>query len=100
MNGQELHQLEDPLFASLESWQRENPVRHRINSSDLEKENGNFVTVCGRFRRKRQSKRKDLEIEEDDFQLQDDRGVIFVRPTKFISRVDVSKVGFVRITKE
>lgn len=51
MNGQDICTQEDPLFSQLETWQRENPVRRRVTSADFEKEENNFVTYCGRFRR-------------------------------------------------
>jgi len=84
--------LEDPMFAQLETWQKENPVRKRITSADLVKEHGNFVTFSGRFRRKRSATRGPRTENVDDFQLADDRGTIFIRPTRFISKDEIKKV--------
>ena len=92
MNGQDSVTLEDPLFAQLESWQRENPVRRRITTTDLQKEQGNFVTICGRFRRKRTARRGPRTEDVDDFQIADDKGVVFIRPTRFISRQEIKEV--------
>ena len=92
MSGQETVQMEDPLFAQLEDWQKENPVRKRITSSDLVKENGNFVTFTGKFRRKRSARRGPRGEDTDDFQLADDRGTIFIRPTRFIRRSEIKTV--------
>ena len=100
MSGQDTVTLEDPLFSKLESWQRENPVRRRVNSSDLAKEHGNFVTYCGHFRRKRVGKRDENSSEVDEFQLADHHGVVFIKPTKFISRDDIKKVKTISKIKE
>ena len=105
MNGQEISQMEDPLFATLETWQRENPVRRRINSSDLTKEQGNFVTFTGRFKAVRRPSRcssrtdtnqnqkgEDGQAEEMCIQLLDQTGLVEVKPTKFIKSETISKV--------
>ena len=92
MSGQEISQQADPLFAKLETWQRENPVRRRITSQDLEKEEGNFVTYCGRFRRKLPVHHLSDPRNADDFQLDDGRGVVFIRPTRFIAVEEIRKV--------
>ena len=93
MSGQEVCTQVDPLFESLEKWQRENPVRRRITSADLEQEEGNFITYCGRFRRKRPASRVPDATNINDFQLEDCRGIVFIRPTKFISTGEIRKVS-------
>ena len=97
MNGQDPMTMKDPLFAKMETWQKENPVRRRITSADICKEQGNFITYAGQFRRKRVSNRKAPSDGVDEFQLADDKGVLFIRPTKFISRDDIKKVHFTLI---
>ena len=92
MNGQDVQTLEDPLFANLENWQKENPVRKRITSSDLPKEHGMFVTFTGRFRRKRSATRGPRNEGDNDFQLADDRGTIFIRPTRFLKKETIKQV--------
>ena len=92
MNGQDTFPQEDPLFATLENWQRENPVRRRVTSADLDKEEGNFITYCGRFRRKRPAERSVNAQNQHDFQLADDKGTVFIRPTKFIKKEDIRQV--------
>ena len=93
MNGQAVVVMEDPLFEQLETWQKENPVRRRVTSADLCKEQGNFVTFCGRYRRKRSARRGPRAEDDDDFQLADDKGVVFVRPTRFITRREMKEVS-------
>ena len=104
MNGQESNQLEDPLFASLADWQRENPVRRRITSQDLSKEDGNFVTFTGRFKNNRRpdrsphkgaddkSDRVKSTSEGETFQLLDHYGLVEIRTTRFISIAEVENV--------
>ena len=94
MNGQDICTQEDPLFFQLETWQRENPVRRRVTSADFEKEENNFVTYCGRFRRKRPAERSLNAQNVNDFQLADSRGTVFVRPTRFIKKEDIRKVRY------
>ena len=84
------------MFASLETWQRENPIRKRITSRDLINENGNFVTFCGRFKPSRRPERNSDKNEnvarKDTFQLVDDRGLVLVKATRFISEEQIEKV--------
>ena len=94
MSGQDAQTLADPMFEALESWQKENPVRRRITSEDLPREHGNFVTFCGRFRRKRSASRGPRGDNVNDFQLADARGTVFIRPTRFISKEDIKQVYY------
>ena len=84
--------LDDPLFAKLETWQQENPVRKRITSADLVNQHGNFVTFCGFFRRKRTATRGPRTDNSEDFQLADDKGTVFIRPTRFLKKEEIKKV--------
>ena len=82
------------MFAQLENWQKENPVRRRITSLDVVKEHGNFVTFTGKFRRKRSATRGPRNENANDFQLADDRGTLFIRPTRFIKKEDIKQVFY------
>ena len=91
MNGQEVSKLEDPLFATLKTWQRENPVRRRVNSQDLGKEQGNFVTFTGRFKSVRRPTEETIRI-----QLLDQTGLVEILTTEFIESDTINKVIFNR----
>ena len=94
MNGQATQTLEDPLFAGLENWQKENPVRKRVTSDGLTREEGNFVTYTGKYRRKRSASRGPRGEDANDFQLVDERGVVFIRPTRFLKKEQIKQVSF------